>query len=272
MSESARFVITFAPTPGANAVRSLRQVLKIAGRRFGLVAIDAYEDRSSPLEISNQAADEFKQLRDEIVAERARQQHIAELKHLIEVEGFVPKDFFLTASPARTRTRERRRRTIAQHLYRHNLSAHDLAGIGAASSQNTPAPMEDDIMDMSQYASGSFLKVADVKAEGLLTATIVAIEIGKFKRPNVTFSDGRILSLGKINTGKLIAAWGANSDDWLQRQVELSVNEAEIDGEMKEVIVVKAVSPGPETKAPVKPHKKRDAGDDTTALDDQIPF
>jgi hypothetical protein len=38
---------------------------------FGLVAVDAFEDRSSSLEISNRAADEFRKLRDEVVAERA---------------------------------------------------------------------------------------------------------------------------------------------------------------------------------------------------------
>lgn len=67
-----RFVITFTPGPGVDAIRSLRLLLKAAKRRFGLVATDAYEDRSAPLEISNQIADEFRELRDEVVAERAR--------------------------------------------------------------------------------------------------------------------------------------------------------------------------------------------------------
>ena len=61
-----RFVITFTPGPGVDAVRSLR--LLLTKRRFGLVATDAYEDRSSPLPILNQAADEFRALRDEVVA------------------------------------------------------------------------------------------------------------------------------------------------------------------------------------------------------------
>jgi hypothetical protein len=67
-----RFVITFTPGSGVDVVRNLRHLLKVAKRRFGLVAIDAYEDRSAPLEISNQIADEFRELRDEVVAERAR--------------------------------------------------------------------------------------------------------------------------------------------------------------------------------------------------------
>jgi hypothetical protein len=67
-----RFVITFTPAPGVDAIRSLRLLLKAARRRFGLVAVGAYEDRASPLQISNKAADEFRELADEIVTERAQ--------------------------------------------------------------------------------------------------------------------------------------------------------------------------------------------------------
>jgi len=66
-----RFVITFTPGPGVDAIRSLRLLLKAAKRRFGMVATDAYEDRSAPLQISNQVADEFQELRDKVVAGRA---------------------------------------------------------------------------------------------------------------------------------------------------------------------------------------------------------
>jgi hypothetical protein len=72
MISRPRFVITFTPAPGVDGIRSLRLLLKAARRRFGLVATDAFEDRSSPLEISNQAADEFRELRDAIIEERAQ--------------------------------------------------------------------------------------------------------------------------------------------------------------------------------------------------------
>jgi hypothetical protein len=72
MSARPRFVITFTPGPGVDAIRSLRLLLKAAKRRFGLIATDAYEDRSAPLQISNQVADEFQELRDKVVAERAQ--------------------------------------------------------------------------------------------------------------------------------------------------------------------------------------------------------
>jgi hypothetical protein len=38
-----RFVVTFQSTSDASGIHSLRAVLKIARRRFGLVAIDARE-------------------------------------------------------------------------------------------------------------------------------------------------------------------------------------------------------------------------------------
>ena len=66
-----RYVVTFESGRGIDGVRALRWLLKVAGRRLGLIAIDAYEDRSAPLELSNRVADEFKALRDEVVAERA---------------------------------------------------------------------------------------------------------------------------------------------------------------------------------------------------------
>jgi hypothetical protein len=67
-----RFVITFTPGPGVDAIRSLRLLLKAAKRRFGLVAVDAFEDRSAPLQINNQVADQFREPRDEVVAGRAQ--------------------------------------------------------------------------------------------------------------------------------------------------------------------------------------------------------
>jgi hypothetical protein len=67
-----RFVITFTPGPGVDPIRSLRLLLKAAKRRFGLVATDAYEDRSAPLQINNQVADQFRELRDDVIAERSQ--------------------------------------------------------------------------------------------------------------------------------------------------------------------------------------------------------
>lgn len=63
-----QYVVTFQPEHGVDVIRGLRRALKFAARACGLRAIDAYEQ---PFEISNKAADEFRELRDEIVARRA---------------------------------------------------------------------------------------------------------------------------------------------------------------------------------------------------------
>jgi hypothetical protein len=73
MNARARFVITFSPAPHVDAIRSLRRLLKIAKRHLGLIATDAYENRTSLLPISNRLADEFRDLRNEIISERANQ-------------------------------------------------------------------------------------------------------------------------------------------------------------------------------------------------------
>jgi len=65
-----RFVLTVEAKEGQAGIHALRWVLKRLRDR-GLRCVDAYEDKSAPLEISNDVADEFKELRDEIVAERA---------------------------------------------------------------------------------------------------------------------------------------------------------------------------------------------------------
>jgi hypothetical protein len=76
-----------------------------------------------------------------------RQQHIDMIRHLIEVEGFVPKDFFLTAPRAKDRARERERHRIAHIMRQYGCTAHDLVQVselpaadGAGGRSNASAP------------------------------------------------------------------------------------------------------------------------------------
>jgi hypothetical protein len=76
-----------------------------------------------------------------------RQQHIDVIRHLIEVEGFVPKDFFLTAPRAKDRARERERHRIAHIMRQYGCTAHDLVQVselpaadGAGGRSNASAP------------------------------------------------------------------------------------------------------------------------------------
>jgi hypothetical protein len=54
-----QYVVAFQPEHGIDGVRALRRTLKFAARFCGLRAIDAFEQ---PHEISNKAADEFREL------------------------------------------------------------------------------------------------------------------------------------------------------------------------------------------------------------------
>jgi hypothetical protein len=76
-----------------------------------------------------------------------RQQHLDMIRHLIEVEGFVPKDFFLTAPRAKDRARERERHRIAHIMRQYGCTAHDLVPVselpaadGAGGRSNASAP------------------------------------------------------------------------------------------------------------------------------------
>jgi hypothetical protein len=111
-----------------------------------------------------------------------------------------------------------------------------------------------------------FLKVADVKEGGTFQAKIVAVEISeKFDKPEANLDDGSVLSLNATNVGRLVRAYGANSNDWIGKTIELSVGEVEYQDKPVETILVKAVSPPIENKAPAKPKRRDD-------LNDEIPF
>jgi hypothetical protein len=125
--------------------------------------------------------------------------------------------------------------------------------------------------DMSKYMGSRFLKVADVKEGGTFQAKIVAIEIGsKFDKPEAVLDDGSVLSLNATNCGRLGRAYGAEGNDWIGKEIELSVGEVDYQGQPTETILVKPISPPLEKKAPVKPQKRSNTGKDN--LDDTIPF
>jgi hypothetical protein len=220
VSNRTRFIVTFTPAPGSDAIRGLRAVLKIARRNFGLIAVDAYEREDAP-DISNQIADAFAGLRHDV----------------------------------------RRRVRI-------NSELRTVAGAGGGRNESAPGK-ESNPMDMSKYAGSKFLRVADVREHGPFKVKIVGVEIGEYDKPDITFDDGSRLSCNATNCGLLIRAYGAESDDWLNKQLELYVGEVDYKGQPTETILVKPISPPLEKKTPVKPNKRGNAGGD---LDDEIPF
>jgi hypothetical protein len=119
-------------------------------------------------------------------------------------------------------------------------------------------------MDMSQYSGGAFLKIGDVKVNGPLRVVIDDIQLGKYGRPDVSFTDGSKLSLNVTNNKALCNAYGTESSGWVGKEIELSLGEVEFQGEPQESILVKPISPPIENKPP----KRKPGGD----MEDETPF
>jgi hypothetical protein len=127
-------------------------------------------------------------------------------------------------------------------------------------------------MDMSKYAGGNFLKVADLQEQGPFKAKIIDIEIGeKFGRPELTLSEGSVLSLNATNTATLLRSYGSDSDDWLGKEVELYVGEVEYKDKMVPTILIKPITPSPENKKTVNKAAMKRKPASGSDMDDEIP-
>ena len=119
-------------------------------------------------------------------------------------------------------------------------------------------------MEMSRYSGAAFLKIGDVKVNGPLRVVIADIVPGKYGKPDMSFSDGTQLSLNATNNRILCHAYGTEGDDWIGKEIELSLGEIEYQGQPQEAVLVKPISPPIEKK----PRKRKPGGD----MDDEIPF
>ena len=116
-------------------------------------------------------------------------------------------------------------------------------------------------MHMSKYLGSVFLKVGGIRASGPIRVRITDVSEGQFGKPDLTFHDRTQLSLNVTNVRVLVRAYGMDSDDWLDKEVELEVGEIQYQGKLQDIILLKPISPPMENKAPPKPD-----------LDDEIPF
>ena len=119
-------------------------------------------------------------------------------------------------------------------------------------------------MDMTKFGGDQYLKVEDVRLSGPVRVTIEAIEDGAFDRPVAVLSDGSTVQLNVTNTRALIRAWGGNSTDWLNREIELAIGQVDYRGEPTDSIVIRPISatlPVSARKAPVE-----------SEIDSDIPF
>jgi hypothetical protein len=85
-----------------------------------------------------------------------RQRYLDEIRHLIEVEGFVAKDFFL-AAPRAGRGRERARRRIAHLMAQCGFTAHDLAPPKVSELPASTAPTRKKTQARAEKAKRSWI-------------------------------------------------------------------------------------------------------------------
>ena len=117
-------------------------------------------------------------------------------------------------------------------------------------------------MDMSKFASSSFIKIDDVKNEPV-QKVIAEIGEGKYDKPVLSFTDGTKLSLNGTNVRTLIEAFGPNDEDWIDQRIELFAGTVPFNGEDIASVLVRALYPLPATeRTPLKP----------PPVDDEIAF
>jgi hypothetical protein len=125
-------------------------------------------------------------------------------------------------------------------------------------------------MNAREWIGGRFLKPEDIGAMPIVL-TIVDVAGGKWKKLDLTFNDGSKLSLNDTNGWTILRAWGDDTDDWIDKQVELSVGLTTYGGEPKDSVLLKPITPATPTSA-LKPVKLPKPPRKSDPLDDNIPF
>jgi hypothetical protein len=126
-------------------------------------------------------------------------------------------------------------------------------------------------MDISdQMTSSGFIKVPDL-ANGPERNVIDDVRPGRYERPDLFLQGGRMLSLNVTNMRALASAWGTETDAWIGKEVELYVGKIQFQGQDRDSVLVRAISPAiplsERAKAPSPPKQKL-----SSELNDDIPF
>lgn len=116
-------------------------------------------------------------------------------------------------------------------------------------------------MLMTKYAGSRFIDLDDV-SDGPFKQVIDEVAIGKFDKPVLKFRSGLQFSANVTNVGKLIEAFGEDSDDWLGQTIELYKGPLKYKGEIQDGVLVRPTGIEKKEAAPKK------SGD----MDDEIPF
>jgi hypothetical protein len=173
-----------------------------------------------------------------------QRQHIAWIKFLIDTEGFAIRDL-LTAPRARPSARERRRRQIAEMLYRCGLSAHDLV---------TPtAPVSHSLLFIAKFENG----------HETCTAVLGAPDKPGLQR-GIRLAQRAFTWLRKQPPPRIVAARFEMNGKELARYDADAIASPVTDSELPNANAMSGAA------TPSLPQKKR--GNTRSDLDDEIPF
>jgi hypothetical protein len=155
-----------------------------------------------------------------------------------------------------------------------------LRSFGLKCVKITPREVEDN-MDMRGFSS-PFIKVDHVRDGPIQTRIVNVFKSGRFGRPVLALETGSQFTLNVSNNDTLVKAWGYDSDDWIEQEIELLLGTYK-DWESnpvvdKETVKVRAISPaksaaandGAPASKPLPPSRTA-VPDGRDVMDDDIP-
>jgi hypothetical protein len=124
-------------------------------------------------------------------------------------------------------------------------------------------------MDMTKYSATEFVGFDDIRDHGARQETIVGVAKGNYERPVLEFASGDKFSLNKTNVRTLIRAYGPNDRDWIGLVIELYAGETLYQGQKKDSVLVRPVSPDlpSEKRTPLPESEEADF-----EITEEVPF
>ena len=96
------------------------------------------------------------------------------------------------------------------------------------------------MVDFSKYASKRFYKLHDVEDQPR-RETIVDVSEGQYGKPVLTFKSGRRFSLNTTNIDIMRAAFGDESDNVIDAQIELYAGETKFNGDPRATVLIRVI-------------------------------
>jgi hypothetical protein len=122
------------------------------------------------------------------------------------------------------------------------------------------------IEDMSEYCTGSFLKLADLREP---REEVIADCVPGNYGPDLVCESGDVLTLNETSKRRLIRAYGMNCKVWIGKTVKLYAGQVPFKDGMTDAALVEPISP-PTSDGKLPPPKPKANGSNN--LDDEVPF